>query len=376
MAMRSKPSNDAGNPVKKAPSEQPASIHEESSELQEPQVLHRKLQNRHMQMIGFGGAIGAGLFVGSGSALNAGGPAAVLIAYSIVGVMVLITTLALAEMAVLFPVNGAFYAYVVRFVDPGLQVVQLHIPIPSLTLSTSGFAVGWEYALGWLVTLPFELVAATITIEFWRNDLNMAIWVTVFLFILAGIQCFGVRGYVEFFLSLIKIAACVGFIILGIIINCGGVGSQGYLGAKYWHDPGPFRNSFNGFCFVFTVAAFAFGGTEMVGLAAAESSNPRKSIPKASKQVFWRVCIFFIVNLFILGLILRSDDDRLLGASGANTKASPFVLAIQDAGIKVLPSVFNGVITVSVINVANTSIFGTTRTLQAMAHHVGAQFGA
>lgn len=174
---------------------------------------------------------------------------------------------------------------------------------------------------------------------------------------------------VEFFLSLIKIAACVGFIILGIIINCGGVGSQGYLGAKYWHDPGPFRNSFNGFCFVFTVAAFAFGGTEMVGLAAAESSNPRKSIPKASKQVFWRVCIFFIVNLFILGLILRSDDDRLLGASGANTKASPFVLAIQDAGIKVLPSVFNGVITVSVINVANTSIFGTTRTLQAMAHH-------
>lgn len=111
--------------------------------------------------------------------------------------MVLITTLALAEMAVLFPVNGAFYAYVVRFVDPGLQVVQLHIPIPSLTLSTSGFAVGWEYALGWLVTLPFELVAATITIEFWRNDLNMAIWVTVFLFILAGIQCFGVRGYGE-----------------------------------------------------------------------------------------------------------------------------------------------------------------------------------
>ncbi|KAM0544676.1 hypothetical protein ACHAPJ_011737 [Fusarium lateritium] len=312
--------------------------------------LKRDLKSRHMQMIAIGGAIGAGLFVGSGSALHKGGPASLVIDL-IIGVMLLCTNLALAEMAVLYPVNGAFYTYIVRFVDPSW-----------------GFACGWEYALSWLTVLPFELIAASKTIEFWRQDIHMAVWVTVFLVALIIVQIFGVRGYgeVEFVLSAIKIAACLGFIILGIIINCGGVGDQGYLGTKYWDDPGAFTN-FKGFCAVFTVAAFAFGGTEMVGLAAAETANPRKSIPTASKQVFWRIALFYVINLFIVGIILRADDKRLLGASGANTKASPFVLAIQDAGIKVLPSIFNAVITISVLSVANSCTFGSTRTMQAMA---------
>ncbi len=166
---------------------------------------------------------------------------------------------------------------------------------------------------------------------------------------------------------MIKIAACAGFIILGIVINTGGVGDRGYLGAKFWNDPGAFQNGFNGFAGVFVIAAFSFGGTEMVGLAAAESANPRKAIPTASKQVFWRIAFFYIVNLFIVGLILPADDKRLLGSSGANTKASPFVLAIEDAGIQVLPSIMNAVITVAVISVANSCTFGSTRTMQALA---------
>ncbi|OIW33285.1 amino-acid permease inda1 [Coniochaeta ligniaria NRRL 30616] len=321
--------------------------------------LSRDLQNRHMQMIAIGGSIGAGLFVGSGKVLQSGGPASLIICYMIVGVMLLFTCQALAEMAVLYPVNGAFYTYVVRFVDPSW-----------------GFAMGWDYALSWLTVLPFELTAASITIRFWRDDINVGVWITVFLVVLSVIQIFGVRGYgeVEFILSIIKILACIGFIILGIVINCGGTWKTAtnpdyrhYLGAKYWHDPGAFNNGFNGFCGVFVVAAFAFGGTEMVGLAAAESANPRKSIPLATKQVFWRICFFYIVNLFILGLIVKSSDDRLLNSKGANTKYSPFVIAIQDAGIKVLPSIFNAVITIAVISVANSCTFGSTRTMQALA---------
>ena len=162
----------------------------------------------HFLTDSLGGSIGAGLFVGSGGALRTGGPASLLLGFAIVGVMLLCTMQALGEMAVLFPVNGAFYTYIVRFVDPSW-----------------GFAVGWDYAIGWLTVLPFELTAASITIEFWRDDIHPSVWITVFLVFLIGVQIFGVRGYgeVEFVLSMIKIIACMGFIIFGIITNCGGI---------------------------------------------------------------------------------------------------------------------------------------------------------
>jgi amino acid transporter len=314
--------------------------------------LSRELKGRHMQMIAIGGAIGAGLFVGSGSALNSGGPGSLVLGYIIIGSMLLCTVQALGELAVLFPVNGAFFTYIVRFIDPSV-----------------GFAVGWDYAISWLTVLPFELTAAGITITFWRDDINIGVWVTVFLFVLCVIQIFGVRGYgeVEFILSMIKIMGCVGFIIVAIVIDCGGVGSQGYLGAKYWHNPGAFANGFKGFCSVFVVAAFAFGGTELVGLAAAEAANPRKSLPQATKQVFWRISFFYILSLFLLGLIVPYTDQNLLNSTGANSKYSPFVIAINLAGIKALPSIFNVIITVSVISVANSCTFGSTRTMQALA---------
>ncbi|KAI4187642.1 MAG: hypothetical protein L6R41_002667 [Letrouitia leprolyta] len=239
--------------------------------------------------------------------------------------------------------------------------------------------MGWDYALGWLTVLPFEITAAGITIEFWRDDINIGVWVAVFLTILIVVQFFGVKGYgeVEFVLGLIKVIAVTGFIIFGIIVDCGGVPSdnRGYIGARYWHDPGAFRNSFKGFASVFVTAAFAFGGTELVGLAAAEAADPRKSLPKATKQVFWRIATFYVLSLFIVGLILPSDSEDLLGASGANTKASPFVLAIQRAGVKGLPSVFNAVITISVLSVANSCTYGSTRTMQALGvRHMGPKF--
>ncbi|EXJ90624.1 hypothetical protein A1O1_03727 [Capronia coronata CBS 617.96] len=316
--------------------------------------LAQKLRSRHMQMIAIGGSIGAGLFVGSGGALRTGGPASVLLGFMIVGFMLLCTMQALGELTVLFPVNGAFYTYIVRFVDPAL-----------------GFAVGWDYAIGWLTVLPFELTAASITIEYWRTDIHVSVWITIFLVFLCIVQIFGVLGYgeVEFVLAMIKIVACAGFIIFGIVVDCGGVSSdnRGYIGARYWHDPGAFQNGFHGFCSVFVTAAFAFGGTELVGLAAAEAEDPHRSLPKATRQVFWRIATFYVLSLFIVGLIVPSDSPDLLGASGANTKASPFVLAIRYAGVKGLPSVFNAVITISVISVANSCTYGSSRTMQALA---------
>ncbi|KAI1621354.1 amino acid permease [Exophiala viscosa] len=323
----------------------------------EQKSLARNLQGRHMQMIAIGGSIGAGLFVGSGSSLQSGGPASLVIGFIVIGIMLLCTVQALGELAVLYPINGAFYQYGVRFIDPAW-----------------GFAMGWQYAIGWLLTLPFEITAAGITISYW-HEYNIAIWIVVFLTTLIIVQFFGVRGYgeVEFVLGVIKVVAVLGFIIFGIIVDCGGIPGdhRGYIGFRCWNDSAngnvAFRNGFKGFCSVFVNAAFAFGGTELVGLAAAEAADPRKSLPKATKQVFWRIAGFYVVSLLIMGLIVPNSSPDLLNSSGANTKASPFVLAIVYAGVKGLPSVFNAVITISVMSVANSCTYGSTRTMQALA---------
>ena len=255
-----------GRPLEDQPPAQPA--------------MAMKLKGRHLQMIGFGGAIGTGLFVGSGSSLATGGPASLVIAYSLTGIMLYCTVHALGEMAVHFPIAGSFSAFASRFIDPAL-----------------GFSMGWNYALQWLVTLPLEIVAASLTISFWPNGdhTNPAVWVTIFLGAIICINLFGVRGYgeAEFVLSIVKVTAVIGFILLGIILDIGGGQDPpgSYIGAKYWHDPGAFNNGFKGLCSVFVTAAFAYSGSELVGLAAAETANPRKSLPSATKQIFWRITL-------------------------------------------------------------------------------------
>lgn len=194
--------------------------------------------------------------------------------------MLFCTVHALGELAVAFPVAGSFAVYASRFIDPAW-----------------GFAMAWNYALSWLITLPLEIIAASITLSFWpgASAVNPAAWVSIFLVVIICINLFGVRGYgeAEFVFSIIKVTAIIGFIILGIIIDTGGVPGNptGDIGSKYWTDPGAFHNGFKGLCSVFVTAAFSFSGTEMVGLCAAETENPRKTLPSAVKQVFWRILL-------------------------------------------------------------------------------------
>ncbi|KAI5201672.1 AAT family amino acid transporter [Aureobasidium subglaciale] len=316
--------------------------------------LHRELKGRHMQMIAIGGAIGAGLFIGSGNAFQSGGPGSVLIGFMLVGIQVYFMMQALAEMSVMYPINGAFAMYICRFVDPSF-----------------GFACAWEYAISWLTVLPYEISAAVNIIHYWEGSLNVnaSAFIVPLLVALVVIQFFGVRGYgeVEYVLSIIKILACLGFMILGVIIDVGGVPSdhRGYIGGSII-SKNTFRNGFHGFCSVFVTAAFAYTGTELTGLAAAETVNPKKEIPKASKQVIFRIIIFYGVNLLLIGLIVPSDPEIYSGP-GSSSRYSPFVLAIRLAGIKVLPSIFNAVILIAVMSVANSCTFGSTRTIQALA---------
>ncbi|KAM0329943.1 hypothetical protein ACHAQA_004110 [Verticillium albo-atrum] len=314
--------------------------------------LSRKLKGRHLQMIAIGGSIGTGLFVASGRALSDGGPASLLIAFTLVGAMLYCTCQALGEMAVTFPVAGSFSAYSTRFIDPSW-----------------GFAMGWNYAFQWLIVLPLEIIAASITINYWDKDLTRSIFVTVFLIGIIGINLFGVKGYgeAEFIFSLIKVTAVIGFILLGIVLNVGGTPGEGYIGGRYWHSPGAFNNGFKGLCSVFVTAAFAFAGTELVGLAAAETANPRKSLPTAIKQVFWRITLFYVVALTLVGLLVPYDDPRLRNNNAVDAAASPFVIAIVEAKITVLPDIMNAVILIAVLSVGNSAVFGSSRTLAALA---------
>ncbi|EPY50147.1 hypothetical protein SPOG_00908 [Schizosaccharomyces cryophilus OY26] len=311
--------------------------------------LQRKLKSRHIQMIAIGGAIGTGLWVGSGSSLVTGGAASVLINYILIGSMVFFTVYNLGELCVSFPTRGGYITYATRFID-----------------ESWGFALSWNYVLGFLASIPLELTTGTMLIRYWTN-LNAGIWITIFIAFLIFSNIFSVHiyGELEFLMSSIKIAAMCGFIILGIIIDCGGVPTdyRGYLGTHVFRE-NAFRNGFKGFCSVFTSAAFSFSGTEYVGVAAAETDDPAKAFPKAVRQTFFRITIFYILSLFIVGLLISGADPRLTSYSGVD--ASPFVLAIKDANIKALPSILNSVILISVISSANAQIYAGSRAIHSL----------
>jgi len=328
--------------------------------------LNQTVKMRHLHMIAIGGSIGAGFFVGSGGALATGGPASVVIDFAIIGIMMFNVVYALGELSVMYPVSGGFYTYSTRFIDPSW-----------------GFAMGWNYVFQWAIVLPLEITVAGLTVQYWPGGLavNNGVWITVFFVAIVIINIFGVLGYAEeeFWAGCLKLFTVVIFMIIALVLVLGGApanhgpcGPNGcyteYWGARYWYDPGAFRNGFKGWCSVFVTAAFAFSGTELVGLAAAESSNPSKHLPGAIKQVFWRITLFYILGLFFVGLLVRSDDDRLLGNGGLiDVHASPFVLAAANAGLKGFDSFINVVILISVVSIGMSGVYGGSRTLTALA---------
>ncbi|EFQ34942.1 amino acid permease [Colletotrichum graminicola M1.001] len=319
--------------------------------------LDRSMKPRHLQMIAIGGSIGAGFFVGSGSALTKGGPGSVLICFLIAGVMIFNVVYALGELAVLYPVSGGFYTYSIRFLDPSW-----------------GFAMGWNYVFQWVIVLPLELTVASFTVQYWNKDISVAVWITVFWVFIIIVNVFGTLGFAEeeFFSSAFKLVATVVFMVVGLVLICGG-GPEGgkydeYWGNRLWSDPGAFQNGFRGFCSVFVTAAFSFSGTELVGLAAAESSNPAKALPGAIKQVFWRITLFYILGLTFVGLLVSSTDERLLNSENPYADGvSPFVLAPLDAHLYGYDSFMNVVILVSVVSIGVSCVYGGSRTLTALA---------
>jgi len=168
---------------------------------------------------------------------------------------------------------------------------------------------------------------------------------------------------------MLKLTVVVIFVFMGIICICGGGPKGGeystYVGGRYWSNPGLFANGFKGVCSVFVTAAFSFAGTELVGLAATETPNPRKSMPAAVKGTFWRITIIYITSLLIIGLAVPYNDPRLAQGSGAGR--SPFVILVDKAGIPVFNHIVNATICISVLSIGLSCVYAGSRTLTALA---------
>ncbi|GAA5823711.1 hypothetical protein JCM11251_000735 [Rhodosporidiobolus azoricus] len=318
-------------------------------------MLQQKMKPRHIQMIAVGGSIGTGLFIGTGQALRNAGPLGVLIAWLIIGVMLINVTQALGEMCILFPVSGGFYTLAIRFLDPGF-----------------GMALGWNYFAQWAFVLPLEITAAGITVQYWEKaqSVPIAVWMTVFWIAIILVNAFGTLGYAEeeFWSSVLKLSVVVIFLIIGIVLNCGGGDGpySEYVGGRYWRDPGALSNGFKGICAVFVTAAFSFAGTELVGIAATETPNPRRSLPSAVKGTFWRISVIYILSLLIIGLNVPANNPTLMGGgSGAGT--SPFVIMANLAGLNGLDHLINITICISILSIGLASVFAGSRVLTALA---------
>lgn len=326
-------------------------------------TLDRKLKSRHVQFLALSGAIGTGLFVGSGQLLSLAGPLSAFLAYLITGFNVFAVIHSLGEMATYLPLPGAVPVYAARYVDEAL-----------------GFTLGWNYWYQLAIGVPIEVTVSVVIIDYWDHDVPAVALITIFFLAVVAINCFPVRiyGEAEFILGAIKLITIVGLILLMLIITLGGAPSGDRIGFRYWKDPGPTNEylltgdlgRFLAFWKVFITATFAYGGSEMVVIASGETENPRRNIPKAIRRVFWRIAIFYVLAIFLVGLCVSSQDPNLLDAIASNAPGaaqSPFVIAIENGGIQVLPSIINAVILTSAWSAGNSFFYASTRVLYSAA---------
>lgn len=316
--------------------------------------LKRQLGARHLNMIAIGGSIGTGLFLASGATIANAGPGGALLAYCLIGIMIYFLMTSLGELATHNPTSGAFFTYGSKYVEGGF-----------------GFALGWNYWYNWAITVAFELVAVQFIMKFWFPDIPGFYWSALFLAIVFGINALTVRGFgeSEFFFSLVKVIAIIAFIVIGIAMIVKIMMTPGMVTFNNWtKGEAPFVGGFQALIGVAMIAGFSFQGTEMVGVAAGESKDPKKTIPLAIKQIFWRILLFYVVCIFIIGTLVAYDDPRLLqAASDENIALSPFTLLYEQAGFAFAASLMNAVILTAILSAGNSGMYSSTRMLFDMA---------
>ncbi len=308
----------------------------------EPARMKRGLKNRHMQMIALGGAIGTGLFYGSTGAIALAGPA-VMLAYLLGGMVIFLIMRMLGEMAVEEPVSGSFSYYAAKYWG--------RFP---------GFMAGWNYWFNYVIVSMAELTAVGIYMNFWLPDLPQWISALACLVLITCANLINVRAYgeMEFWMALVKVAAILLMIVLGLYLLFTGADFPENL-ANLWNHGGFLPRGWDGLAMSLTVVMFSFGGIELIGITAGEAENPEQTIPKAINGVIVRILLFYVGTMAVLMALWPWNE---VGA-----KASPFVQIFSNVGMPAAAHILNFVVLTAAISVYNSAIYSNSRMLYGLA---------
>ncbi|KAG8630495.1 hypothetical protein KVT40_002114 [Elsinoe batatas] len=328
--------------------------------------LHRRLNNRQIQLLAIGGSIGTALFVSIGSGLNRGGPGSLFIAYTVYACFLALVNNCIAEMSTLHPVSGGFVRLAGHFVDDAW-----------------GTMAGWNFFFYEALLIPFEITAINLVLTFWSDNIPVAAICAACIVLYAAINILAVRvfGEAEFWLSGGKVILIFLVFSFTFVTMVGGNPDRDAYGFRYWRDPGAFAEHlstgslgrFEGFLAALWSASFTVVGPEYIAMAAAETQRPRRYIKTAFKTVYWRFGIFFIIGALCIGIVIPYNDPTLDGilngeSGGSGTAAaSPYVIAMNNLRIEGLPHVVNALLLTSIFSAGNTYTYCATRTLYSLA---------
>jgi phenylalanine-specific permease len=302
-------------------------------------TLQRGLKNRHIQLIALGGAIGTGLFLGIGPAIQMAGPA-VLLGYALAGIIAFLIMRQLGEMVVEEPVSGSFSHFAYKYWGP-----------------FAGFLSGWNYWVMFVLVGMAELTAAGIYMQFWLPDVPTWVWAATFFILINAVNLVNVRlyGEMEFWFALIKVLAIIAMIGFGLWLLFSGTGGERAGIKNLWQHGGFMATGWHGLILSLAVIMFSFGGLELIGITAAEASSPETTIPKAVNQVVYRILLFYIGSLVVLLALYPWVDVK--------ANSSPFVMIFHEMDINIVASALNFIILVASLSVFNSGVYSNSRML-------------
>lgn len=315
-------------------------MNKESSQLQ------RGLKNRHIQLIAMGGAIGTGLFLGSAHVIESAGPS-IILGYAIGGLIAFLIMRQLGEMIVEEPVAGSFSHFANKYWG-----------------KFAGFLAGWNYWILYVLVAMTELTAVAKYINYWWPHIPAWASVLTFFVIITLVNLGNVKFYgeSEFWLSIVKVTAVVAMIVFGVylLVTAGPDSTASF--SNLWTHGGFFPHGFEGLFYMLAFLMFAFGGIELIGMAAAEAKDPQKTIPKAINQVVLRILVFYVGSMTILLSLVPWNELQLGGLD-----KSPFVMIFSQLGIGWAAHLLNFIILTAALSVYNSGMYANSRMLFGLA---------